>query len=92
MNYASGKHAWFICDECGMRYPYRERRKTSYGTFVCPVDFDGEFDLHNHPQNSSPPITADAEALEDARPDVALDAPDTAWDPSMTIRVATTTS
>lgn len=42
-----------LCDTCGWRYPLKDLRKTSYNTLVCPTDFDGAFDLKNHPQNFS---------------------------------------
>jgi hypothetical protein len=72
-NYASGKNAWSICATCGWRCAYTERFESSYHTFVCPVCFDGDYDLQNHPQNKSPPIVPDPQALRNPRPDTNLD-------------------
>ena len=66
---ATGKHAWFICDNCGFRYKYMDRRKTSYGTIVCRDCHDGAYDLHNHPQNFPSSDVLDDESLEEARPE-----------------------
>ena len=51
-----------ICDVCGFRYRLRDLKKTSYGSMVCPTDFD-RYDLENHPQNKSP-NTMDIETLK----------------------------
>jgi len=51
-----------ICDVCGFRYRLRDLKKTSYGSMVCPNDFD-RYDLENHPQNKSP-NTIDIETLK----------------------------
>jgi hypothetical protein len=51
-----------ICDVCGFRYRLRDLKKTSYGSMVCPTDFD-RYDLENHPQNKSP-NTIDIETLK----------------------------
>ena len=48
---ATNKRALAICDSCGMRYPHRVMRKSSYNTLRCPECFDANFDLKNHPQN-----------------------------------------
>jgi hypothetical protein len=72
VRYASGRHALGICDTCGFQYQLRELRKNSYGLMVCPTDWDGGFDLRNHPQNNLKPLKPDAEALRDPRPDVVL--------------------
>lgn len=45
-----------MCDVCGFVYPHRELRKNSYGMLVCPEDFDGRYDLKNHPQNEIPDV------------------------------------
>tara|TARA_R110000751_G_scaffold26145_1_gene70380 strand:- start:1056 stop:1304 length:249 start_codon:yes stop_codon:yes gene_type:complete len=45
-----------ICDVCGFRYKLKDLKKSSYGTMVCPSDFDGRYDLKNHPQNKSPRV------------------------------------
>ena len=65
---ATNKRALAICDSCGMRYPHRVMRKTSYGTLRCPQCFDGNFDLKNHPQNRVPDVREDP-AIRHARPD-----------------------
>ena len=66
---ATGKHAWFICEICGFRYKYLDRKKTSYGSIVCRDCFDGGYDIQNHPQNSPPPNTIDDENLKEASPE-----------------------
>lgn len=55
---ASGKLAYGICDKCGFRYRLRDLKKTSYGSMVCPEDFE-KADLKNHPQNKSPNVRDD---------------------------------
>lgn len=64
--------AWFICDNCGWKYRYEERKKTSYATIVCPDCFDGAYDKNNHPQNSIKIVGGDPKMLEDARPDISM--------------------
>lgn len=70
--YASGRSSVFICDQCSWEYPYLDRKKSSYNTIVCPVCFDGSYDLKNHPQNDPPPVYPDPQAIVDPRPDVDL--------------------
>lgn len=53
---ASNKRALAICDNCGFRYPHRLLKRNSYGMLVCPTDYDGAFDLKNHPQNKTPNV------------------------------------
>ena len=53
---ASNKNSRGMCDVCGFVYPHRELRKNSYGMLVCPEDFDGRYDLKNHPQNEIPDV------------------------------------
>lgn len=65
---ASIKNAYGLCDTCGWRYPLRELRKTSYNTLVCPTDYDGRFDIKNHPQNFSAK-GGDNETVTPTRPD-----------------------
>tara|TARA_R100000231_G_scaffold123051_1_gene93237 strand:- start:747 stop:995 length:249 start_codon:yes stop_codon:yes gene_type:complete len=48
---ATTKNVYGICDVCGFRYKLRELKKNSYGLMVCSVDYDGKYDLKNHPQN-----------------------------------------
>lgn len=56
-----------ICDICGFQYQLRELKKNSYGMMVCPQDYEGRFDLHNHPQNRIASVSDD-ENIKDARP------------------------
>jgi hypothetical protein len=67
MAYASGKYAQFICDTCGWAYPYKSAKMTWNGYKVC-----GECYEPKQPQIDPPVITADAEALWQPRPEVAL--------------------
>ena len=48
---ATTRNVYGICDVCGLRYKLRELKKNSYGLMVCSVDYDGKYDLKNHPQN-----------------------------------------
>ena len=65
---ASNKRAKAVCDICGFVYPHRVMKKNSYGLLVCPTDFDGAYDLKNHPQNRVPD-TRDDPTIQNARPD-----------------------
>ena len=67
MAYASGKYAYFICDTCGFRYPYKEARGTWENNRVCHECYEPK-----HPQLDPPSIGADAELLWRPRPDVSL--------------------
>ena len=64
---ASNKHALAICDICGFQYKHRELKKNSYGLLVCQTDYEGRFDLKNHPQNKAPNVL-DNPAIKDPRP------------------------
>lgn len=64
---ASNKKSLAICDTCGFRYPHRVMRLNSYGMLVCPEDWDGSFDLRNHPQNRTPNVKDD-ESIRNPRP------------------------
>ena len=66
MAFASGKYALAICDRCGFRVKYSAMREEWNGSRVCPECFETK-----HPQLDPPFARADAEALRDARPDVA---------------------
>ena len=66
---ATNKRALAICDSCGMRYPHRVMRKSSYNTLRCPECFDANFDLKNHPQNKSADVRDDT-IVPNARPDI----------------------
>jgi|TARA_R100000963_G_C4643755_1_gene107548 hypothetical protein len=64
---ASNKKSLAICDTCGFRYPHRVMRLNSYGMLICPEDWDGSFDLRNHPQNRTPNVKDD-ESIRNPRP------------------------
>ena len=67
MAYASGKHAYFICDSCSFRYPYKTA-SISWDNFrVCQECYEPK-----HPQLQPPPISVDAEALWKPRPETAM--------------------
>lgn len=62
--YAIGTHAYFICDRCGLRYPYLEQRKEWTNLTVCEDCYE-----EKHPQLDLKGKKADAEALYNAAPD-----------------------
>jgi len=64
---ASHKNALAQCDTCGFEYPYRVMKLNSYGMLVCPTDYDGMYDLKNHPQNKTP-FLRDDEFIKNPRP------------------------
>ena len=66
MAFASGKYALAICDRCGFQVKYSAMREEWNGSRVCPECFETK-----HPQLDPPIVRADAEALRDARTDVA---------------------
>lgn len=67
MAYASGKHAYFICDSCSFRYPYKTA-SISWDNFrVCQECYEPK-----HPQLEPPRQATDPEALRQARPEVSL--------------------
>jgi hypothetical protein len=87
MTFSSGKNAWGLCDQCGFRYKYLDLARSSYGTWVCPSCYDGQFDLKNHPQNGPFPVDSDNEGLEHPRPDVVLaTSGDAGWTPNQSIQ------
>ena len=63
MAYSSGKHAFFISDRSGMRFPYKERIKEWNGSIVHISEFEAK-----HPQLTPKVYGADPQALLDARP------------------------
>ena len=67
MAFASGKYAYFICDTCGFRYKYTQARQEWNNSKVCRECYEPK-----HPQLDPPPISADAEALHQPRPEVTL--------------------
>lgn len=64
MAYASGKYAYGLCDYCGQRFPYNVLRKNWRGFKVCPDDYEPK-----EPQLEPLQFVADAQALEQPRPD-----------------------
>jgi len=65
---ASNKNALAMCDTCGFVYPHRSMKMNSYGMLVCPQDYEGQYDLKNHPQNRVPDVR-DNPAIRNPRPD-----------------------
>ena len=65
---ATNKRAKAMCDICGFVYAHRQMKLNSYGMLVCPTDWDGAYDLKNHPQNKSPNVRDDTR-VQNARPD-----------------------
>ena len=66
---ATTRNVYGICDVCGFRYKLRELKKNSYGLMVCSVDYDGKYDLKNHPQNRVANVKDDP-AILNPRPDI----------------------
>ena len=66
---ASNRRALAICDTCGFRYPHRVMKLNSYGMLICPTDYEGAFDLKNHPQNRIPNVR-DNPAIRNPRPEL----------------------
>ena len=64
---ATDRKAVGLCDICGFKYPHRILQMNSYGLMVCPTDFEGAFDLKNHPQNKAPNVK-DNESIRNPRP------------------------
>jgi len=67
MAYASGKYAYFICDTCGFRYPYKSAKGNWENFRTCPECYEPK-----HPQLDPVHISADAEVLWKPRPEVSL--------------------
>ena len=57
-----------MCDVCGFVYSMKVMRLNSYNMLVCPQDYEGRYDLKNHPQNKTPNVRDDA-IVKNARPD-----------------------
>ena len=64
---ASNKRAKAVCDICGFVYPHRVMKMNSHGMLVCPTDYDGAYDLKNHPQNRTANVRDD-ESIRNPRP------------------------
>ena len=60
---ARGKYSQSISDRSGAAFPYREMVKEWNGSFVHKTEYEGK-----HPQLEPSPVAADAQALENARP------------------------
>ena len=65
---ANSKNVFGLCDICGFRYRLNQLKKTSYGSMVCPTDYDGAYDLKNHPQNKPASLREDP-SIRNARID-----------------------
>lgn len=64
MAFARGKHAFFISDRSGMRFPYPERVREWTGLIVHTSEFE-----EKHPQLEPSRHVSDAVALKEPRPD-----------------------
>tara|TARA_R100000544_G_scaffold91_1_gene57 strand:+ start:192 stop:515 length:324 start_codon:yes stop_codon:yes gene_type:complete len=60
---AKGKYAQAISDRSGVAFPYKQMVKEWNGSFVHKSEFENK-----HPQLQPGPVKADAQALENARP------------------------
>ena len=56
---ATDRKALAVCDICNFRYPHRLMKLNSFGLLVCPEDYEGSFDLKNHPQIKIPDVRDD---------------------------------
>ena len=65
---ATNKRAKAVCDISGFVYPRKVMRLNSYGLLVVPVDYDGQYDFKNHPQNRVADVRDDP-TIKDPRPD-----------------------
>ena len=65
----TAKKAKAMCDVCGFVYDKKVMRLNSYKMLVCPTDFEGNYDLKNHPQNKSADVRDDT-IVPNARPDI----------------------
>ena len=67
MSFAVGRYSQAICDRCGFAVKYLELKEEWNGLRVCEEFFETK-----HPQLEPPYASADAEAIEDPRPQVNL--------------------
>lgn len=67
--FASGKHALAICDRCGTTCKLRELKRLVNNNQLTGLKVCGDCWEPDHPLNSPPLRTADAEALFEPRPD-----------------------
>ena len=63
MAHASGKYAYFICDTCGFRYPYKKAKGNWENFRTCSECYEPK-----HPQLTPKVYGADPQGLLDARP------------------------
>ena len=64
MAYATGKHAWGLCDYCGQRFKLNSLKKNWRGFKVCEADYEPK-----EPQLDPLRYRGDAIALYEPRPD-----------------------
>ena len=67
MSFAVGRYSQAICDRCGFAVKYLELKEEWNGVRLCEECFETK-----HPQLEPPYSSADAEAIEDPRPQVNL--------------------
>jgi|SRR6056300_461769 NAD-dependent SIR2 family protein deacetylase len=67
MAFAVGKYSEAICDRCGFQYKYLELKEEWNGLLVCEECYEPK-----HPQLEPTYASADAEALQNPRPQVSL--------------------
>ena len=60
---ARGKYSQAISDRSGVAFPYKQMVKEWNGSFVHRSEYEGK-----HPQLEPGPVSADAQSLENARP------------------------
>ena len=65
----TARKAKAMCDTCSFVYDKKVMRLNSYDMLVCPTDFEGNYDLKNHPQNKSADVRDDT-IVQNARPDI----------------------
>ena len=65
---ARAKNLIVECDVCGFEYKRPSMKLNSYGMLVCPEDYEGHYDLKNHPQNRSP-VLRETNFIRDVRPE-----------------------
>ena len=65
----TARRAKAMCDVCGFVYDKRVMRLNSYNMLVCPQDYEGRYDLKNHPQNKATDVRDDT-IVPNARPDI----------------------
>ena len=67
MAFAVGKYSEAICDRCGFQYKYLELKEERNGLLFCEECYDPK-----HPQLEPTYASADAEALQNPRPQASL--------------------